>query len=204
MFTITTSIDCYLLPQDGDAAKALFLKHLEDPYEMWIIAYSFTLAPMFDEIINNDQGDAPIHIYLDLSQSRGAYEKPQVQRLVDAGVEVTVGTSPSGTSYITHTKGIVCNDPPVPWCWEGSVNFSASGWLQVNTALFFHNATWRDEFVKQFVALRDYAWTNERASQLMTSPPPGVTIGAAKKRAATKEASTRRTVTKHKTRSKKR
>jgi hypothetical protein len=177
MFTITTTIDCYLLPEDGDAAKALFLHHLEDPYEMWIVAYSFTLVPMIDEIIKNSAGGAPIHIYLDLSQSSGAAEKPEVARLVAAGVEVTIGTSPAGTSYITHTKGVTCSDVPEPWCWEGSVNFSASGWLQVNTAMFFHSQQWHREFVAQFDQLRDYAWTNLRSVQLMKEPPAGVTIG---------------------------
>ncbi|MGP6190153.1 MAG: phospholipase D-like domain-containing protein [Vulcanimicrobiaceae bacterium] len=176
MFTIQTQIDCYLLPEDGAAARAVFLQHLKDPYEMWIIAYSFTLVPMIDEIIANNQVGDPYHIYVDLSQSSGKAEKPQLQRLVDAGVEVTIGTSPAGTAYITHTKGICCNDSP-PWCWEGSVNFSASGWLQVNTAMFFHSTQWRDEFVQQFNTLRDYAWTNLRQYQLLKEPPTGVTIG---------------------------
>ena len=177
MFTITATIDCYLLPADGDAAKAVFLKHLEDPHEMWIIAYSFTLVPMIDAIIANSQGGDPIHIYLDLSQSTGSAEKPQLQRLVDAGVEVTVGTSTSGTAYITHTKGMVCDDTP-PLCWEGSVNFSLSGWLQVNTAMVFHAPQWRDQFVAQFNTLRNYAWSNLRSKQLMKQPPAGVNLKA--------------------------
>ena len=177
MFTITATIDCYLLPADGDAAKAVFLKHLEDPHEMWIIAYSFTLVPMIDAIIANSKGGDPIHIYLDLSQSTGSAEKPQVQRLVDAGVEVTVGTSTSGTAYITHTKGMVCDDTP-PLCWEGSVNFSLSGWLQVNTAMVFHAPEWRDQFVAQFNTLRNYAWSNLRSKQLMKQPPAGVNLDA--------------------------
>jgi hypothetical protein len=177
MFTITTTVDCYLLPQDGPAARALFLTHLEDPYEMWIIAYSFTLVPMIDEILKNNVVGAPYHIYLDLSQSSGAAEKPEIARLVAAGVEVTLGTSPEGTSYITHSKGITCLDKPIPWCWEGSVNFSATGWMQVNTAMFFHSQEWHDAFVAQFESLRDYAWTNLRGDQLMSEPPKGVTIG---------------------------
>jgi hypothetical protein len=132
---------------------------------------------MIDEILKNNSSGAPYHIYLDLSQSTGSAEKPQIARLVEAGIEVTVGTSPAGTSYITHTKGVTCADLPVPWCWEGSVNFSASGWLQVNTAMFFHSQEWHAAFVAQFDSLRDYAWTNLRGSQLMKEPPPGVTIG---------------------------
>jgi len=185
MFTIQTTVECYLLPGDGDAARAKFLEHLKDPHEMWIIAYSFTLAPMIDEIIANAAGGDPIHIYLDYSQSKGKFEMPQVQRLIDAGVEVTIGTSPAGTSYITHTKGFVCDDTPLPFCWEGSVNFSASGWMQVNTAMIFNNQTWRDQFVQQFDALRDYAWTNERSYQLLKTPPAGVTIGPSTSAGAT-------------------
>jgi hypothetical protein len=177
MFTITTTVDCYLLPEDGAAARALFLQHLEDPYEMWIIAYSFTLVPMIDEILAHNSVGSPYHIYLDLSQSQDSTEKAQVARLVAAGIEVTVGTSPAGTSYITHTKGVTCADQPQPWCWEGSVNFSASGWLQVNTVMFFHSDDWHAQFVAQFNSLRDYAWTNLRGDQLMKEPPAGVTIG---------------------------
>ena len=175
-FSITTKIEVYLLPEDGKAAEKIFLKHLADPSEMWIIAYSFTLIPMIDEILKNNSVGRPYHIYLDLSQSTGTAEKPQLQRLVAGGVEVTVGTSPSGPNYITHTKGVVCDDTP-PLCWEGSVNFSQSGWLQVNTAMVFHSKPYRNAFVKQFDTLRNYAWTNERDKQLMKAPPKGVTIG---------------------------
>ncbi len=172
-FEITTTVQCFLLPDDGAEAQALFLQHLKDPYEMWIIAYSFTLTPMIDEIIANNSPPGLIHIYLDYSQSTGRAEAPQVQRLVDAGVEVTIGTSPVGTQYICHTKGIVCDDRPQPWCWEGSVNFSLGGWHQVNTALFFHSQPYRDAFVNQFNHLRYFAWTQERDKQLMKTPPDG-------------------------------
>jgi hypothetical protein len=172
-FEITTTAQCFLLPDDGAAAKALFLEHLKDPYEMWIIAYSFTLAPMIDEIIANNTPTEPIHIYLDASQSSGTAEAPQVKKLIAGGVEVTIGTSTAGSQYICHTKGIVCDDRPAPWCWEGSVNFSLSGWSQVNTALFFHSQPYRDAFVNQFNHLRYFAWTQERDKQLMKTPPKG-------------------------------
>jgi hypothetical protein len=104
-FTITAKVECFLLPGDGTAAKQLFLKHLKDPHEMWITAYAFTLVPMIDEIIANSKSGDPIHIYLDWSQSKGRTEATQIKRLIAGGVEVTIGTSPAGTSYITYTKG---------------------------------------------------------------------------------------------------
>lgn len=171
-FEITTKVECFLLPGDGAEARSMFLQHLADPHEMWIIAYSFTLEPMIDELVK-DAPDRMLHIYLDHSQAGGRSEAPEVKRLVDAGLEVTIGTSTAGTKFICHTKGIVCNDVPQAWCWEGSVNFSSSGWSQVNTAMLFDSQTYYDAFVNQFLNLRHFAWTQERHMQLMSEPPPG-------------------------------
>ncbi|HEV2422233.1 MAG TPA: phospholipase D-like domain-containing protein [Candidatus Acidoferrales bacterium] len=173
-FQITTTVTCYLLPQDGAQAKADFLKHLLDPGETWITAYAFTLTDMINDLIAAHKAGIPLHIYLDHSQEVGKVEKPLVQQLVGAGVEVTIGTSPAGSQYICHTKGMV-SDPAAKggslWCWEGSTNFSLSAWQQVNTALVFASQQWRDEFVAQFEALVEYAWTNEKSMQLMPAPP---------------------------------
>ena len=173
-FEIKTDTICYLLPEDGKVAEKEFLLHLHNPGETWIIAFGFTLAPMVDELISAHNEGVRLHLYLDHSQSSGRAEKAQVQRLVDANVEVTIGTSPEGSRYICHTKGVVVDDKP-PWCWEGSVNFSESGWHQVNTAMVFSSGEWRDRFVEQFKGLRQFAWTRERNIQVMQSPPNGVT-----------------------------
>jgi len=173
-FTINTQITCYLLPQDGPTAQADFLQHLLDPGETWIIAYAFTLPDMIQDLLIAHQKQIPLHLYLDHSQESGTTEKPLVQQLVHAGVEVTIGTSPAGSQFICHTKGIV-SDPAATggtlWCWEGSTNFSLDAWKQVNTAMVFASQPWRDEFVAQFEALRDFAWANERSFQLMSKPP---------------------------------
>jgi phosphatidylserine/phosphatidylglycerophosphate/cardiolipin synthase-like enzyme len=174
-FEIKTTVTCYLLPQDGATAKAAFLKHLLDPGETWIIAYAFTLPDMIHDLLEAHTKGLPLHIYLDHSQAVGKVERPLVQQLVDAGIEVTIGTSPVGSKFICHTKGIV-SDPASDgsgtlWCWEGSTNFSLSAWQQVNTAMVFASQEWRDEFVAQFEALRDFAWANERDMQLMSQPP---------------------------------
>jgi hypothetical protein len=171
-FDITTQVECFLLPGDGEEARTTFLQHLDDPHEMWIIAYAFTLQPMIDTLVK-DAPDRMLHIYLDHSQASGKTELPLLQKLVDAGLEVTIGTSTAGTKFICHTKGIVCNDVPSAWCWEGSVNFSLSGWSQVNTAMLFNSQTYYDAFVNQFLNLRHFAWTQERSMQLMSKPPAG-------------------------------
>jgi PLD-like domain len=185
-FTITTTVTCYLLPDDGPIAQQEFLKNLLDPGETWIIAYAFTLPDMINELLQAHKKGIPLHLYLDYSQYKDKTETPLVQKLVQAGVEVTVGTSPAGSEYICHTKGIVSDAAPGGslWCWEGSTNFSLSAWKQVNTALVFSSQEWRDQFVAQFEALRNFAWANEQNLQIMTSPPPdkGAAPVAARKR----------------------
>ena len=173
-FQITTTVTCYLLPQDGQVAQADFLQHLLDPGETWIIAYAFTLPDMIHELLEAHTKGLPVHIYLDHSQAVGTVERPLVQQLVTAGMEVTIGTSPAGSKFICHTKGMA-SDPAAKggalWCWEGSTNFSLSAWQQVNTAMVFASQPWRDQFVAQFEAIRDFAWSNERDLQLMPAPP---------------------------------
>ena len=41
----------------------------------------------------------------------------------------------------------------------------------MNTAMVFSSLDWRNDFVAQFEALRDYAWANEKSMQIMSSPP---------------------------------
>ncbi|MBF6329943.1 phospholipase D-like domain-containing protein [Nocardia transvalensis] len=173
-FVIDGSFTCYLMPGDHDEARARFLDLVAGPGETWIIAYGFTLPGAIDELVAAHRHGVALHLYLDHTQSTGATERPLVQRLVDAGVEVTIGTSTSGSRYICHTKGFVTDTPSGPQCWEGSVNFSTSGWLQVNTAMQFGSQTWRDHFVAQFNTLVNYAWTEERKLQLMPQPPAGL------------------------------
>lgn len=173
-FVIESKVTCYLLPQDGPTAKKDFLDHLLDPGETWITAYAFTLPDMIHDLLQAQAQKIPLHIYLDHSQSVGRTEEPLIHQLVDAGIEVTIGTSPAGSKFICHTKGMV-SDPAKQggslWCWEGSTNFSLSAWQQVNTAMVFASQKWRDEFVAQFEALRDFAWAHERDLQIMSAPP---------------------------------
>jgi hypothetical protein len=124
-FTFNATIKSFFLPGDGDEAKRDFLGQLKGRGETYLVAYAFTLDAMIGELLEAHAAGIPIHIYLDQSQSEGTAEKPQVARLVQAGMDVTIGTSPAGSAYICHTKGMVVLDKPArPYCWSGSVNFS--------------------------------------------------------------------------------
>ena len=171
MFQMHSDVTCYLLPDDAKVAQEAFLAKLRHPAETWIIAYGFTLQPMIDELVSARRAGKKLHLYLDHTQSTGRAESADVARLVRAGVEVTIGTSPV-RGLICHTKGVVV-DGRAPWCWEGSVNFSNKGFEQVNTAMVFSSRRWRDRFVAQFEALRAFAWREERGWQRMRRAPGG-------------------------------
>jgi hypothetical protein len=58
-FEITATIACYLLPGDGVIARQELLNHINDPGEIYIIAYGFTLVPLVDELIAVHQKGSP-------------------------------------------------------------------------------------------------------------------------------------------------
>ena len=163
MFHMRTDVCCFLLPDDAKEAEAAFLAGLRRKGETWIIAYGFTLAPMLDELLEARRARRRIHIYVDHTQSTGHAQHADVQMLVRAGIDVTIGTSPV-RGQICHSKGIVV-DGATPWCWEGSVNFTTHGFEQVNTALMFRSQRWRHLFVEQFGRLRSFARRCERRWQ---------------------------------------
>jgi phosphatidylserine/phosphatidylglycerophosphate/cardiolipin synthase-like enzyme len=170
-FTYKAETTVFLLPKDGELAQAEFLKALLSPFETYIIAYGFTLDAMIGEILAAHEAGILIHLYLDHTQSAGTAEKPQVQRLVNAGVDVTIGTSPAGRGFICHSKAlVVLDDTQNPYCWSGSVNFSPTGFKQVNTVEVRRSLIWATNFIEQFDNLKKWAWENEPDYQLIPQP----------------------------------
>lgn len=123
---------------------------------------------LFEEIVTAHEAGVPLHLFVDRSQELGHAERALIEEVIRVGVEVTIGTSVAGQRYIAHEKGYTTAEGE---CWEGSVNFSESGWLQTNTAFQFKSLEWRDMTIASFNAAVAYAWTSEREWQLMKSQP---------------------------------
>jgi hypothetical protein len=163
----------YFLPEDGPAAEAAFLELLAKPGEAWVSAFGFTLQPLFDEILAADAKGVPIHLLLDHSQAMGHAEAPKVKALAE-GLHhgdltvTTAGINSGAPRQIYHWKGMVvaAADGGEPFCWEGSVNFSGSGWMQGNSARLFRSEAWAAVFVANFTAHRDWARRFEAQFQL--------------------------------------
>lgn len=171
MFTIQpSSITCFQFPDDADVGKQMLLSKFADPSETWVRAYAFTFEPLLEDIEAAAKKGTIYHIFADHSEDVGT-EKPLMQQLADVlkdtKCDLTIGTSQAGKQYIMHQKGFVTanND-----CWEGSLNFSATGWLQVNSAMQFNNKLWTTKFQESFAVDLAYARANEASYQVLPMP----------------------------------
>ena len=169
-------VTAWQFPDDAAAGEAAFLALLHSPAETWIRAYAFTMKALTDECIAAHRAGVKLHIALDHSQEVGHYEKPEVERLVAAGVETTIATSYAGSKYIAHEKGLFT---AAGECWEGSTNFSSSAWEQINTALQFSSDAYVAMQVDSFNREVAYAWSNEKALQVMSAAPQPTVFTAA-------------------------
>jgi PLD-like domain len=173
MINITVSETDFFLPEDGSAAEKQFLDLLSKLSEVWISAFGFTLQPMFDELKKADAAGAKIHLLLDHSQAVGQAEAPKVKDLAanlkhgDLTI-TTAGIHSGAPEQIWHWKGMVVQstDGKEKYCWEGSTNFSLSGWLQGNSARIFRSNAWAQVFVHQFDEHKSWARENEPQYQV--------------------------------------
>lgn len=173
MITITITETDYFLPEDGDVARQKFLDLLANPGEVWMSAYSFTLQPMFDELLKADARGVKIHLLLDHSQEAGRAEASTVKALAEnlkhGDVTITTaGINSHAPAQIWHWKGFVVKRAASSQydCWEGSTNFSLSAWFQGNSARTFSSGEWAQKFIQQFEAHKQWALANEPQYQI--------------------------------------
>ena len=112
MFTITITETDYFMPEDGAVAQKQFLELLANPGEVWMSAYSFTLQPMFAELLKADARGVKIHLLLDHSQEAGRAEASQVKNLA---------TNLKHGDVTITTAGINSRAPADIWHWKGFV-----------------------------------------------------------------------------------
>ena len=124
----------YLAPQD-DIEKAFleFVGTATKTIHMEI--YGFTLEPLIDLLISKAASGVWVGILLDSVQAAGTAESLQLERIKNSGMEYYVGRSPRGA--IRHSKGTIIDRE---WVEDGSLNYSASSFLQNNTVRISRDA----------------------------------------------------------------
>jgi hypothetical protein len=130
--------------------------------------YGFSYVPLIDLLIQKHQAGVLVIVVCDHTQAEGTYEKPQLQRLVDAGIEVVITTSPTGA--IDHEK-VVLTDTEVPAALTGfgSYNFTASAEKERNTFSVRSDAALIAQFLANWQASYEYGKAHHPEWQLTPS-----------------------------------
>jgi phosphatidylserine/phosphatidylglycerophosphate/cardiolipin synthase-like enzyme len=138
--------------------------------------YGFTYGPLMDALISAHANGIDVRIVADHSQSAGAAERVQLQRLVDAGIDVLVGTSSRGG--IDHSKYIVIDgdlgpSDPRSVVGFGSFNFSESARAQDNTFSVRNDAGLVAAFMANWQRVHDDAFDKHPEWQVAPSAAEG-------------------------------
>lgn len=133
-------------------------------HEIHIDIYGFTWPPLMDALIAAHQARVDVQIVADHTQAEGTAEKPQLQRLVNAGVPVLIGTSSRGA--IDHSKYIVVDQAVVGF---GSFNFSQSALAQDNTFTETNDAAMVATFLANWHRVYDDAYGKHPEWQLVAA-----------------------------------
>ncbi len=153
-------IRSFFSPQDDIQSE--IIKAVQEAKQSILIAiYGFHLPPLTDLLIEKHKQGVQVQCILDLSQSKGKAEKPEVEKLIKAGIGAVIGTSPKA-HQIMHEKGMCIDGERII---TGSYNFSISAADQVNHMDFMYSkdrAAWFTDF---FNDLRTWIVKNEPQDQ---------------------------------------
>lgn len=158
---------------DPDPANELVNGVAASTSEIKIDIYGFTYRPLMDALIAAHSRHEGVHIVADHTQAEGTAEKPELQRLVDAGIDLVVGTSSRGG--IDHSKYIVIDGKTVIF---GSFNFSQSALAQDNTVTITNDGAMVTTFLANWQRVHDDAAGKHPEWQLSPSASqPVVPVG---------------------------
>jgi phosphatidylserine/phosphatidylglycerophosphate/cardiolipin synthase-like enzyme len=156
--------ETHFAPYD-DVSSALVELANEATQSIHIDVYGFTFIPLMDALIAKHQAGITVNVVADHSQAEGTAELPQLQRLVNAGIDVLIGTSSRGA--IDHSKYIVIDSLVVGY---GSFNFSLSAESQDNTFSIRSDQGLVQAFLRNWQRVHDDAFGKHPEWQLSPKP----------------------------------
>src|SRR5262249_16677226 len=126
------------------------------------------------------QSGLEVAVILDHSQAQGKSEASEVQRLVDAGVPLLIGTSPVH-GQILHSKFTVRDRSAVEF---GSWNYSLSASAQSNTMSFVSHRAYARQFLTHFDRVRSFIVLHEAMMQPAHEVVPTAALAASDEQSA--------------------
>ncbi|MBY0550898.1 MAG: hypothetical protein K2W95_26705 [Candidatus Obscuribacterales bacterium] len=136
--------------EDGLSAYLGFLDRART--SVHVACYGFTEPQVVDKLIELHKRGVKVRILLDRSQSHGKYQAEQVKRLLDAGIEVVIGTS-TKSGQIMHNKFTIIDGLLVE---DGSWNYTRSANKQANVLNFVQSKSRAQLFQKQWDKMHDF------------------------------------------------
>lgn len=188
---VTASLKIRTLFAPFDDTTAAFLAFVSSARKsLDVNIYGFHLPALTATLIAKHRAGVRVSIILDHSQEQGKAERGEVQKLVDAGVPLLVGTSPVH-GQILHSKFTVVDGHSVE---HGSWNYSLSASQQSNDMHFVEEAPeYAAEYqrhhdrIRTFILLHDMAYQpagETQAGAALTADPKAAVAGKGKERAA--------------------
>lgn len=145
-----------------DDTQAAFLKFVgRAKKSICVSIYGFHLPPLTALLVAKHQAGVKVSVILDHTQAEGKAESGEVQKLVDAGVPLLIGTSPIHRQ-ILHSKFTIVDGKAVE---VGSWNYSLSASQQSNTMTFIEDRAYARTFVQHWNRIRDFITLHEMAMQ---------------------------------------
>ena len=162
----------YFAPYD-DVALALVNLAASATKSIHIDIYGLTLAQLIDVLIARHRAGINVRVVGDHTQAMGTAEKPQLQRLVDAGIDLIITTSSHGA--IDHSKYLIVDGDlgalnEASCVGFGSFNFSLSASLQDNTFTIRNDAGLVAQFMANWQVVRDFGAAHHPEWQLVNVP----------------------------------
>ena len=158
---IETGSTFYFAPQDP-VQEAIVQFAANEKTELCIGAYALTLKPLLAQVKANHAAGITQYVLCDLSQEQGHYEHPEIVDLIDSGIDVVIGTAPSGN--ILHSKYLLGKSQQAVF--TGSYNFSASAAVQNNCSQTFTGLDVWTQFRSHFDEARSWCAAHEPQDQI--------------------------------------
>lgn len=147
------SIAVFFEPEDN-VLRAI-LTHLRAAAKtIDIAAYALTEDEMVDLLCRKREEGLTVNVLLDRSQSTGKAAKPVIEKLIEAGINVVIGTSREHS--LLHDKSVVIDGVVTI---TGSYNFSESAAKQGNTCLIIRSQDIAERYIQHINLAR--AWCLE-------------------------------------------
>lgn len=166
----TASVQVRTLFSPFDDTEGEFLKFINSAqHSVYCVIYGYHLPRLSDALIAKHAAGLSVNLILDHSQERGRAEQQEVQRLVNAGMGLLVGTSPV-VGNIIHSKFTVIDEQSVEF---GSWNYSTSASKQSNTVSIIQDKTYARAFLDHYHRLHGFI-----ALHQMQYEPTNATVAA--------------------------